>query len=81
MVWSRRGLHGSGLRHRCARDSLNRIGLKESETKGAGGVPFDKKWNDGAAIGNYRLSAALGLTMRDGPPPSSALEQRLHESA
>jgi hypothetical protein len=42
MVWSRRGLHGGGLRHRCARDSLNRIGLKKCETKGAGGVPFDK---------------------------------------
>ena len=34
-----------------------------------------------SASGSYRLSAALGLTMRDGPPPSSALEQRLHESA
>jgi hypothetical protein len=29
MVWSRRGLHGGGLRDRCARDSLNRIGLKK----------------------------------------------------
>ena len=42
MVWSRRGLHGGGLRDRCARDSLNRIGLKKCQTKRAGRVPFDK---------------------------------------